>query len=73
MVPVGDQVVTREATVKAQARQANSCALALEIRSALSPIERPAGDAGAADAGADGGDAAAAEAEDADAGVADGG
>ena len=53
VVPVGDHVITRERTIKAQARQANSCALALEARNVLSPIELPAQvDGGApADAG----------------------
>jgi hypothetical protein len=74
VVPVGDHVVTREATVKAQARQANSCALALEVRNALSPIELPtSGDAGAADGGAADAAAEAGATHSADAGGADGG
>lgn len=76
-VPVGDRNVERQETLLAQQRQANSCALALSVRDALTPKLPPAAtDAGASDAAtSDAGtadaatesasDAAAAEATDA--------
>jgi hypothetical protein len=61
-VPVGERTVDRQETNFAQQRQANSCALALSVRTALTPKvpEEAAPDAGATDAGADGADAGAA-------------
>lgn len=48
-VPVGDRVVRRTETVAAQQRQANSCALALAVRSAAETLEpKTAGEAAAA-------------------------
>jgi hypothetical protein len=64
-LPVGDQVVTRAETIAAQERQANSCALALAVKSELvahTPPPKKDADAGAADAAAD---AAAQESSDA--------
>jgi hypothetical protein len=51
-VPVGDAIVNRAETVSAQQRNANSCALALSVRDALTP--KAAADAGteSADGGA---------------------
>ena len=58
-VPVGESVVSREEIVFAQQRQANSCALALEVRSALTPKQpEPDSDAGAASSDAGTSDAA---------------
>jgi len=60
-VPVGEAKVQREATRFAQQRQANSCALALAVREALSPAAAAA-DAGAAGSGTtDGGEGASAD------------
>jgi hypothetical protein len=61
--PVGERAVTDQVSRFAQQRQANNCALALEVRTALTPKKQEA-DAGA-DAGDDGG-----ETESTDAGAA---
>lgn len=70
VMPVGDRVVTREETIAAQERQANSCALALAAREELvrhtPPPPKPAEADGGADAEAasEEGGAAQSSAED---------
>ena len=60
VMPVGDRMITREETIAAQERQANSCALAVAAREELAAHTPPPPKA-EADAGAD----AAAESQDA--------
>ena len=62
VMPVGDQVITRQETIAAQERQANSCALAVAAREELA-AHTPPPPKTEADAGAD------AEAESDDAGA----
>jgi hypothetical protein len=73
--PAGERVITDEVSRNAQQRQANNCALALELRTALTPkkdeeeaTDGGASDGGDGDAGVEGADASAAV--EADAGAA---